>query len=127
MAKTEIINEEKLGKVAGLYSQGIKAGGFIFTTQIGNVAGGDLIGPGMYEQAIQSLKNIGYILSVEGADLSDIVKCTIYITDMNDYDELNRAYKEIMSKPYPARACVQVSRLSPGSKVEMEVVAYCKS
>ena len=47
----------------------------------------------------------------------------IYIVDMADYDALNQAYREWMPQPYPARACVQVSRLSPGSRVEMEFVA----
>ena len=81
------------------------------------------MGDGMYEQAIQTLKNAQYLLSAEGAGLGDVVKCTIYIVDMADYAELNRAYQEMMPKPYPARACVQVSRLSPGSKVEMEFIA----
>lgn len=122
--KKEIRNEEKLGCASGLYSQGIRSGDCIYTTQIGNVHGGELAGPGMYEQAVQTLRNAEYALSAEGADLSNVVKCTIYIVDMNDYMELNRAYEELMPKPYPARACVQVSQLSPGSKVEMEFIAY---
>ncbi len=57
--------------------------------------------------------------------LEDIVKCTIFITDMNDFDELNEAYREmIKSSPMPVRSCVQVAGLHPGLKVEMEVIAY---
>ena len=63
------------------------------------------------------------ISGASGGSLADVVKCTIYIVDMADYDALNQAYREWMPQPYPARACVQVSRLSPGSRVEMEFVA----
>ena len=122
--KTEIRNEEKLGKVTGLYCHGMRAGDFLFSTQIGNVCGEELAGPGIYEQTLQTLENIQYVLSEVDAGLDNIVKCTIYITDMNDYDDMNRAYKEVMPQPYPARACVQVSRLSPGSKVEIEFTVY---
>ena len=121
--KKDIRNEAKLGKAEGLYSQGIRCGNQIYTTQIGKVAGGALVGEGMYEQAIHTLRNAEDLLSAEGASLNDVVKCTIYIVDMADYAELNRAYQEMMPKPYPARACVQISRLSPGSKVEMEFIA----
>lgn len=122
--KTEIRIDEKLGEIGGLYCHAVKAGEYIFSTQIGNVEGDELAGPGMYEQTVQTMRNIGYVLEHAGAGYDDIVKCTIYITDMNDYDEMNRAYAEFMNKPYPARACVQVSRLSPGSKVEMEFTIY---
>lgn len=65
------------------------------------------------------------MLATEGLSLRDVVKCTIYITDMTEYAELNKAYEEKMpGQPFPARACVQVSQLSPESKVEMEFVAY---
>lgn len=124
MTKKVLQNETELGKAAGFYAQGIRCGDFIFTTQIGNLPDGTLVGPGMYEQAIQTLRNAQALLTVEGADLKDVVKCTIYIVDMADYAELNRAYEALMPKPYPSRACVQVAQLSPGSRVEMELVAY---
>lgn len=85
--------------------------------------GGPLAGEDMYTQAVQTLKNASAILAAAGGSLADVVKCTIYIVDMADYDALNQAYREWMPQPYPARACVQVSRLSPGSRVEMEFVA----
>ena len=124
MVKRELRNEQELGLPTGLYAQGIRCGDFIYTTQIGNLRGGDLAGPGMYEQAAQALRNAQALLAGEGAELSDVVKCTIYIVDMEDYEELNRAYEDLMPKPYPSRTCVQVSQLSPGSRVEMELIAY---
>lgn len=121
--KQELRDEASLGPVSGLYSQAIRSGDLLFTTQIGNVRGGPLAGEDMYTQAVQTLKNASAILAAAGGSLADVVKCTIYIVDMADYDALNQAYREWMPKPYPARACVQVSRLSPGSRVEMEFVA----
>ena len=122
--KQALKNIDKLGKATGLYSQGIRAGNCIYTTQIGNICGGPLAGDSMYEQAVQTLRNAEALLAAEGATLENIVKCTIYIVDMHDYAELNRAYEELMPQPYPARACVQVAQLSPGSRVEMEFIAY---
>lgn len=124
MGKKELKNTEMLGEVKGLYSQAIQCGDFIFTTQIGNVCGGDLTGEDIYSQTRQAIMNAKYILNEASSGLQDIVKCNIYITDMEDYDEMNKAYEELMVKPYPSRACVQVSALSPGSKVEMQFVAY---
>lgn len=125
MNQKEIINEEKLGIAHGLYSQGIRCGDFIFTTQIGNEKDGSMAGETMYEQACKTLENAEILLATEGSSLRDVVKCTIYITDMMEYAELNKAYKEKMpGRPFPARACVEVSQLSPESKVEMEFVAY---
>lgn len=122
--KKALMNEKVLGQNSGLYSQGIRCGDFIFTTQIGNVRGGALAGIGVYDQAVQALRNAEALLAAENADLRHVVKCTIYLVDMEDYPELNRAYQELMPEPYPARACIQVSQLSPGSKVEIEFIAY---
>ena len=74
MTKKVLQNETELGKAAGFYAQGIRCGDFIYTTQIGNLRGGDLAGPGMYEQAAQALRNAQALLAEEGADLSDVVK-----------------------------------------------------
>lgn len=125
MNQKEINSKENLAQIKGPYVHGIKCGDFIFSTQIGNKADGSLAGDGIYEQTIQTLENIEICLKQEGASLSDIVKCTIFVMDMADFDELNKAYREkITGTPLPVRSCVQVAALYPGLKVEMEVIAY---
>lgn len=125
MNQKEINNEEKLAKIKGPYVHGIRCGDFIFSTQIGNKSDGSLAGDGIYEQTIQTLKNVEVCLGEEGATLEDVVKCTVFVTDMNDFEELNTAYRQIFKgRPLPVRSCVQVAALYPGLKVEMEIIAY---
>lgn len=125
MNQKEINNEEKLARIKGPYVHAIRCGDYIFSTQVGNRSDGSLAGEGIYEQTIQTLKNVEVCLNEEGAKLDDIVKCTVFVTDMNDFEELNRAYSQMINgKPLPVRSCVQVAALYPGLKVEMEVIAY---
>jgi 2-iminobutanoate/2-iminopropanoate deaminase len=125
MNQKEINNKEKLAEIKGPYVHAMKCGDFIFSTQIGNRSDGILVGEGIYEQTIQTLKNVEICLNEAGAGLDDIVKCTIFVTDMNDFDELNRAYRQMFNgQPLPVRSCVQVAALYPGLKVEIEAIAY---
>lgn len=109
----------------GPYSQGIVDGGRIFVSGQGPVdpATGDVASEDVAEQTAQTLENIGAILEAGGASLADVVKATVYVTDMDDYDTVNEVYGEYMSEPYPARAAVEVSELPIDIAVEIEVVA----
>lgn len=75
------------------------------------------------EQAAQSLCNIEHILRSAGLSLKHIVKTTVFLTDMDDFAQVNEVYGAILSAPYPARSCVEVSKLPKGAKVEIECIA----
>ena len=123
MKQTAIFNEKTLGEVHGPYVQGTKYRDLFFTTQIATLQNGDINSPNVYEQTIQTLKNAELALAEVGGTLADVLTCRIYLTDFNDYGEMNRAYREVMpSNPFPTRACVQVCQMVPEVKVEMEFI-----
>jgi enamine deaminase RidA (YjgF/YER057c/UK114 family) len=124
MKQIAIFNQEKLGEVHGPYVQGTKYRDLFFTTQIATNVAGDIVSPNAYEQTIQTLKNAELALSEVGGTLADILTCRILLLDFNDYDDVNRAYREVMpDKPFPTRAAFQVSAMVPEVKVEMEFIA----
>ncbi len=122
MRKSEIVSED-CAKVIGPYSKGIKVDNLIFTTQIGTTRDGKIVDDDPAIQANQCLKNIQTIIHAANAEMDDIAKCIIYLTDMDDFAAVNEVYKEFFNKPYPARTCVQVVRLPGDIKVEIEVIA----
>lgn len=107
------------------YSHGILCENIVFTTQVGEDATGSMVSEDVYEQTKQILWNAEQVLKEAGADMSDLVKVTIYMLDMkNDFAKMNKAYRELVpSNPFPARACVQVGGMIDGVKVEMEFTA----
>ncbi len=108
----------------GPYSQGIIAGGFLFTSgQIPiNPVTGNVEAEGIAAQAEQSCKNIGAILESVGSSFSKVVKTTCFLADMNDFAAFNEVYaKYFISKP--ARSCVAVKTLPKGVLCEIEAIA----
>jgi reactive intermediate/imine deaminase len=120
----EIIFTEKAPKAIGPYSQAVKANGFLFVSgQIPlNPATGDLMNASIEDQAEQVIKNLTSICEAANLTLSDIVKLTIYITDMKDFAVVNAAMLKHFKEPYPARATVEVSALPLGVNVEMDAI-----
>jgi len=120
----EIIFTEKAPKAIGPYSQAVKANGFLFVSgQIPlNPATGDLMNASIEDQAEQVIKNLTSICEAANLTLSDIVKLTIYITDMKDFAVVNEAMQKHFKEPYPARATVEVSALPLGVNVEMDAI-----
>ena len=120
----EIIFTEKAPKAIGPYSQAVKANGFLFVSgQIPlNPATGDLMIASIEDQAEQVIKNLTSICEAANLTLSDIVKLTIYITDMKDFAVVNEAMLKHFKEPYPARATVEVSALPLGVNVEMDAI-----
>ena len=122
--KKDIIYTEHAPKAIGPYSQAIKTGDFIFVS--GQVPidpqTGDLVNNSIAEQAEQVLQNLSAICKEAKSSLSDIVKLTIYITDMNDFKIVNEAMQSHFIEPYPARATVEVSALPLGVNVEMDAI-----
>lgn len=120
----KIIYTEKAPKAIGPYSQAVSAGGFTFISgQIAiNPETGDLMNASIKDQAEQVLKNLIAICEEANGSLADIVKLTIYITNMNDFAVVNETMQKYFYEPYPARATVEVSALPLGVNVEMDAV-----
>lgn len=109
----------------GPYSQAIEAGGFIFYSgQIPlDPQSGAIVEGGIVEQTRQVMSNMKAVLHASGRDFSDIVKTTIYLTDLADFATVNEIYGECFADVPPARACVQVAALPKGSAVEVDWIA----
>jgi 2-iminobutanoate/2-iminopropanoate deaminase len=119
------IRTEKAPKAIGPYSQGISANGLVFASgQIPiDPASGELSTEGIEVQTRLVLKNLQAVLEAGGCSLAQVVKCTVFLQDMNDFDQMNTVYSEFFQPPYPARAAVQVARLPKDVKVEIEAIA----
>lgn len=123
----EAIYTNKAPEAIGPYSQGFKAGDFVYVSgQIPLDPESGEMAKGIEQQTEQVLKNLQAILSEAGTDFSHVVKFTIYLTSMGNFATVNEIYGSYLSEPYPARATVEVSRLPKDAQVEMDVVAYMK-
>lgn len=106
----------------GPYSQAIKSGSLIFLSgQIPLDPGTmELAGAGIEEQTQQVFRNLRAVATAAGGSLNDIVKLTIFLTDLNEFATVNSIMAEHFSEPYPARATIEVSALPKGAIVEIE-------
>ena len=109
----------------GPYSQAIKAGDFLFLSgQIPlDPATGKLAGDGIVDQTHQVLKNLGAVLTAAGASYARVVKTTVYLADMSEFNAMNQVYAEYFGSPAPARATVQAARLPRDVRVEIDAIA----
>ncbi len=119
------ISTKKAPAAIGPYSQAIRVGNLVYTSgQIPiDPATGAFVEGGIKEQTRQSLTNVRAILAEAGLAMSDVVKTTVFMADMNDFAEMNAVYAEFFAEPYPARSAVAVKTLPKGALVEIEVVA----
>ena len=120
-----VIETAAAPKAIGPYSQAIKANGFLFISgqipiepETGQMTAVDAVA-----QTKQAMDNLGAILKAEGLSFSEVVKTTIYLTDLTDFARVNEAYGEYFESAPPARATVQVAALPKGAKVEIEAIA----
>lgn len=122
----KIISTTKAPAAVGPYSQAVKAGNFIFTSgQLPMEAEtGNFVEGGIEAQAEQVLKNVKAVLEAEGYSMADIIKATVFSTDMGDFAAVNGVYAKFFDKEPPARSFVEVSALPRGARVEIEVVAW---
>ncbi|SFR67139.1 endoribonuclease L-PSP [Halogeometricum rufum] len=109
----------------GPFSQGIRDGDRIFVSGQGPVDpdSGDVVSEDIREQTARTLENVAAVLEAGGSSLDGVVKTTVFVTDMSDYDAINEVYEEYVSEPYPARSAVEVADLPIDIGVEIEVVA----
>ena len=120
----EIISTENAPQAIGPYSQAVKAGNLIFISgQIPlNPKTDDLVTESIEDQARQVLENVKSICEAAGQSLDDIVKISIFLTDLSNFAVVNDVMKDYFSEPYPARATVEVSGLPLGVNVEIEAI-----
>ncbi len=119
------VNTEAAPAAIGPYSQAVVAGGLLFVSgQIPlDPASGEIVDGGLPAQTRRVLDNMKAVVEAGGSSMDNVVKVTIYITDMKQFAVVNEIYGNYFSDPFPARACVQVSELPKGVEVEMDAIA----
>ena len=128
MKSTVVIKTDQAPEPVGPYNQAIKAGEFIYCS--GQIAINpqtnsiDCLGD-IEKETTQVLNNLKAVLISGGAVMNDVIKTTIFLTDLNDFQKVNNIYKEFFKGPVtPARACVEVSSLPKGVSVEIDCIAF---
>jgi 2-iminobutanoate/2-iminopropanoate deaminase len=115
---------EKAPKPVGPYSQIVHAGQYYFLAgQVPLTPDGKLNEGDVAAQAHQVMENLKAVLANAGLTMNEIVKTTIFLADINDFDAVNKVYSEYFSEPYPARSTVEVSRLPKGARLEIDAIA----
>ncbi len=124
MAKVKV-ETENAPQAIGPYCQAIKAGGFLFISgqipvdpQSGQMTAVDAVA-----QTKQVMENLGAILAAEGLDYTDVVRTTVFLTDLTEFARVNDVYAGYFETDPPARATIQVAALPKGAKVEIEAIA----
>ncbi len=109
----------------GPYQQAIRIGDFLYTS--GQIAldpkSGNFISGEIEEETNLTLKNIEAILKADGLSFNNVIKATVYLSDMDHFKRMNSVYERFFGEGKPARACVQVAALPKGAKIEIDVVA----
>lgn len=108
----------------GPYSHANIAGNLVFISgQLGIDPESGNLAATVAGQTAQALKNISSVLEAAGTTIGNVIKTTIYITDMKRFGEVNEEYAKVFSENYPARSCIQVTALPAGGAVEIETIA----
>ena len=121
----KVIHTDSAPKAVGPYSQAIDIGSLVFCSgQIAiNPSNNEVLKVSVVEQTHQVMKNIDAVLKASDLNFSNIIKTTIFLTDMNDFAAVNEVYASYLKAPYPARSTVAVAGLPKGVNVEIEVTA----
>ena len=124
--KKKIIATRKAPAAIGPYSQAIRIGDFLYTSgQISlDPETMEMITGDIEVETEKVLKNIEAILKEDGLNLNNIIKTTVYLTDLSEFARMNQVYENFFTDTKPARACVQVAALPKGAKIEIDVVAH---
>ena len=122
----KIITTSEAPAAIGPYSQAIRIGEFLYTS--GQISldpnSMELITGNIEVETERVLKNIEAILNADGLKLNNIIKTTVYLTDLSEFGRMNQVYEKFSVETKPARACVQVAALPKGAKVEIDAIAY---
>jgi 2-iminobutanoate/2-iminopropanoate deaminase len=124
----KVISTDLAPKAIGPYSQGIIVGDLVFLSgqipvdpDTGEIVTGE---DPIVAQTHQSMKNVKSILESQGLNFNNVIKSTVFITNMDDFPKVNEVYAQYFGETYPARSCVQVAKLPKGALVEVEVIAH---
>ena len=121
----KIVETENAPKAIGTYSQAVKVNGFLFISgQIPLDPSTMELVEGIENQINQVFENINQVLKADGMDFSNVVKLSVLLEDLSHFEKVNEIMASIFSKPYPARAAYEVSKLPKGSSVEIETIAF---
>jgi 2-iminobutanoate/2-iminopropanoate deaminase len=122
---SQVVQTEQAPAAVGPYSQGIVANGFVFAAGQGGLIPGtkNLVEGGTGAQTKQALENLKAILEAAGSSLDKVVKTTVFLTNLDDFAEMNAVYATFFGDKPPARSTVQVAKLPLGFSVEIEAVA----
>lgn len=124
----ESVYTEQAPAPIGPYSQAIRLGQMIFTSgQIALVPATGELRQNIDEQIEQVFQNLKAVLDSAGVSFAEVVKMTIFVTDLADFPKINSAMEKYCHKPYPARSTVQVAALPKNAKVEIECIAIAKN
>jgi len=120
----EIISTDKAPQAIGTYSQAVRHGGLVFLSgQIPlDPASMEVVPGGIENQIRRVFDNLAAVCAAAGGSLDDIVKLTVFLTDMGDFPQVNTIMGQYFTAPYPARAAVQVAALPKGVNVEMDAI-----
>lgn len=121
----QVIFSDKAPNPIGPYSQAILSNGFLFVSgQIGiDPISNQMVDSKVEAEFIQVMENIGNILHSAGLDYSDIIKTTIYLIDLDDFQTINKIYEKYFKENFPARETIEVAQLPKNAKVEVSVIA----
>ncbi|AKL93313.1 RidA family protein [Staphylococcus capitis] len=121
------VNTNKAPEALGPYSHATVVNDLVFTSgQIPLTLDGNIVSDDVQEQTKQVLENLTVVLQEAGSDLDSVVKATIFISDMNNFQKINEIYGDYFGKYQPARSCVEVARLPKDVKVEIELIGKVK-
>lgn len=125
--KKEVIATASAPAAIGPYSQAIRVGELIFTSGMIPVIPetGEIVS-GIENQAEQALKNVKALLASQNVEMSDVIKTTVFIKNMDDFAKVNEVYAKFFDGDYPARSCVEVARLPKDVLIEVEAVALSR-
>lgn len=126
MSDISVVSTDKAPQAIGPYSQAIKHNGLVFISgQIPLNPEGQLVEGTIADQTKQVLTNLQNILAAAGTDFNRVLKTTVFLKDMGDFQAMNEVYGQYFDSHKPARATVEVARLPRDVKVEIELVAAC--
>ena len=119
----KVISTDKAPGAIGLYSQAIEVNGMVFTSGVIPVdPATGVIPEGVEAQATQAFTNLTNLVEASGAAMSQVVKTTVFIKEMNDFGKINEIYAKFFKEPYPSRSCVEVARLPKDVLLEVEAI-----